>query len=142
MCEFLFSLFGFFFFKQKTAYEMRISDWSSDVCSSDLYFSEIPDRRQIHVGAVGVSPSSSEVDADTLSTPPAVDESDERAAQPQPADGFFLYAQQSSRLRESVRIVLTNAPMPPATHWFVRAVRTVTYPTTKVLYFSKRGKSH
>src|SRR3546814_10126097 len=28
--------FVFFFFKQKTAYEMRISDWSSDVCSSDL----------------------------------------------------------------------------------------------------------
>src|SRR3546814_6842095 len=33
----LFLLFvSFFFFKQKTAYEMRISDWSSDVCSSDL----------------------------------------------------------------------------------------------------------
>src|SRR3546814_5278198 len=31
--------FGFFFFKQKTAYEMRISDWSSDVCSSDLLLS-------------------------------------------------------------------------------------------------------
>src|SRR3546814_6782249 len=31
---------GFFFFKQKTAYEMRISDWSSDVCSSDLAFIE------------------------------------------------------------------------------------------------------
>src|SRR3546814_5105751 len=30
------SLFIFFFFKQKTAYEMRISDWISDVCSSDL----------------------------------------------------------------------------------------------------------
>src|SRR3546814_1479944 len=29
---------SFFFFKQKTAYEMRISDWSSDVCSSDLLF--------------------------------------------------------------------------------------------------------
>src|SRR3546814_11113242 len=29
-------LFFFFLFKQKTAYEMRISDWSSDVCSSDL----------------------------------------------------------------------------------------------------------
>src|SRR3546814_5144691 len=28
----------FFFFKQKTAYEMRISDWSSDVCSSDLSY--------------------------------------------------------------------------------------------------------
>src|SRR3546814_5074579 len=32
-------IFCFFFFKQKTAYEMRISDWSSDVCSSDLYVS-------------------------------------------------------------------------------------------------------
>src|SRR3546814_5226491 len=31
----------FFFFKQKTAYEMRISDWSSDVCSSDLRLVEI-----------------------------------------------------------------------------------------------------
>src|SRR3546814_7075459 len=29
-------MFFFFFFKQKTAYDMRISDWSSDVCSSDL----------------------------------------------------------------------------------------------------------
>src|SRR3546814_2628098 len=29
--------YWFFFFKQKTAYEMRISDWSSDVCSSDLH---------------------------------------------------------------------------------------------------------
>src|SRR3546814_2692625 len=30
----------FFFFKQKTAYEMRISDWSSDVCSSDLPYND------------------------------------------------------------------------------------------------------
>src|SRR3546814_4274304 len=36
MCEFCYVCFFFFFFKQKTAYEMRISDWSSDVCSSDL----------------------------------------------------------------------------------------------------------
>src|SRR3546814_5420771 len=34
--SFLIFLLFFFFFKQKTAYEMRISDWSSDVCSSDL----------------------------------------------------------------------------------------------------------
>src|SRR3546814_7416084 len=34
MCEFVSIVF--FFFKQKTAYDMRISDWSSDVCSSDL----------------------------------------------------------------------------------------------------------
>src|SRR3546814_20639714 len=35
----------FFFFKQKTAYEMRISDWSSDVCSSDLAAGRAPSRR-------------------------------------------------------------------------------------------------
>src|SRR3546814_10337888 len=37
----------FFFFKQKTAYEMRISDWSSDVCSSDLKVVLKLDRRMI-----------------------------------------------------------------------------------------------
>src|SRR3546814_3958983 len=37
-----------FFFKQKTADEMRISDWSSDVCSSDLAFRRMPPRRKIH----------------------------------------------------------------------------------------------
>src|SRR3546814_11345022 len=36
----------FFFFKQKTAYEMRISDWSSDVCSSDLAV----DQHRAHAG--------------------------------------------------------------------------------------------
>src|SRR3546814_9139653 len=36
MCVQLTDNVVFFFFKQKTAYEMRISDWSSDVCSSDL----------------------------------------------------------------------------------------------------------
>src|SRR3546814_8016530 len=35
----------FVFFKQKTAYEMRISDWSSDVCSSDLFL--VLDQRQL-----------------------------------------------------------------------------------------------
>src|SRR3546814_6925315 len=35
----------FFFFKQKTAYEMRISDWSSDVCSSDLAAARVHHRR-------------------------------------------------------------------------------------------------
>src|SRR3546814_9186679 len=36
ICCILWVFFFVFFFKQKTAYEMRISDWSSDVCSSDL----------------------------------------------------------------------------------------------------------
>src|SRR3546814_3978839 len=39
----------FFFFKQKTAYEMRISDWSSDVCSSDLQL--ISDAMDVFSGA-------------------------------------------------------------------------------------------
>src|SRR3546814_3216438 len=40
-----------FFFKQKTAYEMRISDWSSDVCSSDL--DAVTDRRYPDIGEAG-----------------------------------------------------------------------------------------
>src|SRR3546814_6231367 len=50
----------FFFFKQKTAYEMRISDWSSDVCSSDLieqvqrhHRARVADRGEV----VGVVPA-------------------------------------------------------------------------------------
>src|SRR3546814_1846928 len=38
---------GMFFFKQKTAYELRISDWSSDVCSSDLIRTRVLPRRGI-----------------------------------------------------------------------------------------------
>src|SRR3546814_10371089 len=46
----------FFFFKQKTAYEMRISDWSSDVCSSDLLAAgtKIKQKHNIPVG-IGLS---------------------------------------------------------------------------------------
>src|SRR3546814_2015616 len=43
-------LLSFFFFKQKTAYEMRISDWSSDVCSSDLV-----ERIEIGARQVGIA---------------------------------------------------------------------------------------
>src|SRR3546814_6540527 len=42
----------FFFFKQKTAYEMRISDWSSDVCSSDLLHRRARPFRQSRDDAV------------------------------------------------------------------------------------------
>src|SRR3546814_18769826 len=46
-------LFVFFFFKQKTAYEMRISDWSSDVCSSDLLGDPCGSRRRAERGGLG-----------------------------------------------------------------------------------------
>src|SRR3546814_7227267 len=45
---------SFFFFKQKTAYEMRISDWSSDVCSSDLDAEHPGDERGVR-GAVATA---------------------------------------------------------------------------------------
>src|SRR3546814_17671379 len=43
----------FFFFKQKTAYEMRISDWSSDVCSSDLRRHDDVDAAAVGQAGVG-----------------------------------------------------------------------------------------
>src|SRR3546814_7434356 len=51
-CSVIANISVFFFFKQKTAYEMRISDWSSDVCSSDLAIASGAD-------AVAVGPESS-----------------------------------------------------------------------------------
>src|SRR3546814_9794134 len=50
----------FFFFKQKTAYEMRISDWSSDVCSSDL--SRTEEAGRYRTGAKSRYPSSHRTD--------------------------------------------------------------------------------
>src|SRR3546814_7734103 len=44
------SSFLFFFFKHKTAYEMRISDWSSDVCSSDLILDRVVDELRAVIG--------------------------------------------------------------------------------------------
>src|SRR3546814_7759475 len=45
----------FFFFKQKTAYEMRISDWSSDVCSSDLNSDRLSVYRVLGYDAVSAN---------------------------------------------------------------------------------------
>src|SRR3546814_17295862 len=49
----------FFFFKQKTAYDMRISDWSSDVCSSDLFELRLFGNMRVD-GAISAHPSASE----------------------------------------------------------------------------------
>src|SRR3546814_7840541 len=55
MCDWCcFVLIFFFFFKQKTAYEMRISDWSSDVCSSDLAADDV---HRHFVGAAVLGPA-------------------------------------------------------------------------------------
>src|SRR3546814_4606734 len=48
-----------FFFKQKTAYEMRISDWSSDVCSSDLFAVVEPGGAGVGAGSLCIGSSRS-----------------------------------------------------------------------------------
>src|SRR3546814_14442361 len=59
-----------FFFKQKTAYEMRISDWSSDVCSSDLVASRANNVGGVSAGnqAVNIFSLQSRSDAGRLTT--------------------------------------------------------------------------
>src|SRR3546814_10543403 len=61
------SIFEYFYFvKQKTAYEMRISDWSSDVCSSDLMLVPVPiaDLYDAQAVARGDEPHGFSVDGD------------------------------------------------------------------------------
>src|SRR3546814_18609016 len=55
----------FFFFKQKTAYEMRISDWSSDVCSSDLALDDVftPEAIIDYTEMVGIKGNLKEIKA-------------------------------------------------------------------------------
>src|SRR3546814_2428520 len=71
-----FVLFGFFFFfKQKTAYEMRISDWSADVCSSDPARLVVAARRNdesavaIHGGAFADAADAGRASARRVSSP-------------------------------------------------------------------------
>src|SRR3546814_1227077 len=51
-----FDIVVFFFFKQKTAYEMRIRDWSSDVCSSDLWGDKSLHRRAASIPTMRQTP--------------------------------------------------------------------------------------
>src|SRR3546814_20208013 len=52
VCSNIYVIMCFFFFKQKTAYEMRISDWSSDVCSSDLQWRSWPTPGGQHIDQI------------------------------------------------------------------------------------------
>src|SRR3546814_8241111 len=64
LCSYLFIVF---FFKQKTAYEMRISDWSSDVCSSDLREVHFLRRGDDAIGDdVALHDAAEDVDEDAL----------------------------------------------------------------------------
>src|SRR3546814_11308612 len=68
-------MYCIFFFKQKTAYEMRISDWSSDVCSSDLLRQEMEETfREFHAqsGATMIYVTHDQSEAMALATDVAV----------------------------------------------------------------------
>src|SRR3546814_5419578 len=65
----------FFFFKQKTAYEMRISDWSSDVCSSDLaalLFITLPFTVQAYTPEISSLPTVAQLRVDPATIAPAI----------------------------------------------------------------------
>src|SRR3546814_9559597 len=85
----------FFFFKQKTAYEMRISDWSSDVCSSDL-------AEHRFIGGNGQIAGIER--AEGAAEAPAVDGGDGRALEPaqaaEPAVGGALRLARGHRSEE------------------------------------------
>src|SRR3546814_3399159 len=88
----------FFFFKQKTAYEVRISDWSSDVCSSDLIAAEailvellvrfdIPQPAAVGADLVGEDDAAVIVIPDAAEFELEIDEADADARE-QPAQGI------------------------------------------------------
>src|SRR3546814_10520928 len=64
------SLFCIFFFKQKTADDMRISDWSSDVCSSDL---PVPDVAHVEQNFSAISEGQAAITLRRLERAPACD---------------------------------------------------------------------
>src|SRR3546814_3932947 len=64
----------FFFFKQKTAYEMRISDWSSDVCSSDLWSRLLRSNTRIDQGVDEVKDEHRHGDRDRKNQDDALDD--------------------------------------------------------------------
>src|SRR3546814_11524102 len=103
-----------FFFKQKTAYEMRISDWSSDVCSSDLIIMHIRMRAVLLAGAALLAGSA-------WAQPLSLDQAVERAIAASPeirageaGDDAARAAQIQARVRPNptISVDLDNAAGP------------------------------
>src|SRR3546814_7303358 len=100
-----------FFFKQKTAYEMRISDWSSDVCSSDLLEAEREDYRAIAVRRVRLGLLLSEIGQanDVQISQQEMSRLIAQAAQqyrPEDQKRFFEYVQQNAMAQAQIRAPL------------------------------------
>src|SRR3546814_3784545 len=102
---FMCTWYSFFFFKQKTAYEMRISDWSSDVCSSDL----APTRQQEDAAIAGHRQASERYGDD-----PALRHRDDAGGTQvqQTLDPAALYQAQMA-MRDGLPQATTPAPLNP-----------------------------
>src|SRR3546814_4221092 len=96
-----------FFFKQKTAYEMRISDWSSDVCSSDLIARDpsfaLALARLSNAQSLLAWFGPEDIDADALTAQARTNAERSLALNPKLADGFIALGldRKSTRLNSS-----------------------------------------
>src|SRR3546814_17018032 len=130
----------FFFFKQKTAYEMRISDWSSDVCSSDLdgdrgdggntgeCGGDLP-----HIAAARASKAPPMVGPAIAPIRPTPRAEDEEATRPGTHHAAVVDLARGKRVR-------IFAPAPPAMHrrWF-NALRSSCGPIVEAQFFTTRS---
>src|SRR3546814_10137274 len=91
-----------FFFRPKTAYDMRISDWSSDVCSSDLTLQLGREQR-----------AADHRDAGEYQRPIAGDRADDRGADPDDRLDDLTHGAPSSRPTRSSSRIAAAAPAPP-----------------------------
>src|SRR3546814_12909207 len=113
-------MFCFFFFKQKTAYEMRISDWSSDVCSSDLTFEILGIETKAVLGYEGKGPvqiafQQGEINIDYQTTPAF-----NQLVRPQLEEGTAIPLYTPGRVADGQ---LVRAPASPAFPPFLAASR-------------------
>src|SRR3546814_7320233 len=120
-----------FFFKQKTAYEMRISDWSSDVCSSDLADRRHRPRLQQHAGGGGRRAGTRQAQAapETAGGEPPSRQCDggrkpRRRADPPPA-GLRRSEEHTSELQSLMRISYAV--------FCLKKNKTDTYPKTRTI---------
>src|SRR3546814_15094975 len=110
--------FIFFVFKQKTAYEMRISDWSSDVCSSDLHRDHMTTALHLQaIAAIGISVRqhlvglqrrAAVIDVGTV----ASEHRDQNRNQNQDRQLFFHRAIPPTHAGKATRIALFRNPRP------------------------------
>src|SRR3546814_14240079 len=100
MAEVLFDAVFLFFFKQKTAYELRISDWSSDVCSSDLLPSQ---GRERELAASAAPTRACKKKRPVFTGPPVVADARRQTRLPRSSDTTARTRKQTNRTQAMLR---------------------------------------